>query len=86
MTGDTRVDAAGTQSSGRGRAGRFALVGVANTTIDFVGFGLLAAVGAPLLLANFLSTSAGWRSASSPTARSRSGPSFRGGRRHCRSS
>ena len=43
---DTRVDAAGTRSSGRGRAGRFALVGVVNTTIDFVGFGLLAAVGA----------------------------------------
>ena len=59
MTGDTRVGAVGTQSSGRGRAGRFALVGVANTTIDFVGFALLTAVGAPLLLANFLSTSAG---------------------------
>ena len=59
MTDDTRVGAAGTRSSGRDRARRFALVGVANTTIDFVGFGLLAAVGTPLLLANFLSTSAG---------------------------
>lgn len=53
------VETAGTQSSGRGRAGRFALVGVANTAIDFVGFGLLAALGVPLLLANFVSTSAG---------------------------
>ena len=59
MTGDTRVDAASTQSSGRSRAGRFAMVGVVNTAIDFVGFGLLALAGAPLLLANFLSTSAG---------------------------
>ena len=47
------------ESSGRGRARRFALVGVVNTAIDFVGFGLLAAGGLPLLLANFLSTTAG---------------------------
>ena len=59
MTDRTPTSATGTASSGRGRAGRFALVGVANTTIDFVGFGVLAAVGVPLLLANFLSTSAG---------------------------
>lgn len=49
----------GQQSSGHGRARRFALVGVVNTVIDFVGFGLLAAVGLPLLVANFLSTTAG---------------------------
>jgi len=34
-------------------------VGVVNTAIDFVGFGLLSAVGLPLLLANFVSTTAG---------------------------
>ena len=56
--GQTRVRGAGT-GSGRSRAGRFALVGVVNTAIDFVGFGLLAAVGTPLLLANFASTTAG---------------------------
>lgn len=54
-----RATAAGTRSEGCGRVGRFALVGVANTAIDFVGFGLLMAAGLPLLLANFLSTSAG---------------------------
>lgn len=56
---DAPTGVAGAQQSGRDRAGRFALVGVVNTTIDFVGFGLLAAVGAPLLLANFISTTAG---------------------------
>lgn len=42
-----------------GQAGRFALVGVANTIIDLVLFGVLSLAGWPLLLANFASTSAG---------------------------
>lgn len=43
----------------RSPVGRFAVVGVVNTAIDFVLFGLLAVLGWPLLLANFVSTSAG---------------------------
>ncbi len=38
---------------------RFALVGVVNTAIDLVLFVLLSSAGAPLLVANFVSTSAG---------------------------
>lgn len=38
---------------------RFALVGVVNTALDFLLFGLLSLLGAPLLVANFFSTSAG---------------------------
>jgi putative flippase GtrA len=38
---------------------RFALVGVVNTAIDFVLFGLLSLLGTPLLVANFVSTSCG---------------------------
>lgn len=34
-------------------------MGIVNTAIDFVGFGLLSAVGLPLVLANFVSTTAG---------------------------
>ena len=48
--------------AGAGRAGqmgRFALVGVVNTLIDLVLFGVLAMAGWPLLLANLVSTSAG---------------------------
>ncbi len=56
---DARAATSGEQPHTSGRARRFALVGVVNTAIDFVGFGLLSAVGVPLLLANFLSTSAG---------------------------
>lgn len=43
----------------RSPVSRFAVVGVVNTAIDFVLFGLLAMLGWPLLLANFVSTSAG---------------------------
>lgn len=46
---------AGTSS----RLRRFALVGVVNTAIDFVVFGVLSVAGLPLLAANFISTSAG---------------------------
>ncbi|MCF6378548.1 GtrA family protein [Nocardioides KLBMP 9356] len=46
-------------ADGRAALGRFAVVGVVNTAIDFVLFGLLALAGWPLLLANFVSTSAG---------------------------
>lgn len=41
------------------QAGRFALVGVVNTVIDLVVYGLLALAGWPFLLANLVSTSAG---------------------------
>jgi putative flippase GtrA len=40
-------------------AGRFALVGVVNTVIDLTVFGALSILGVPMLLANFVSTSAG---------------------------
>ncbi len=64
--------------------GRFALVGVVNTAIDFAIFGLLALLGVPLLLANFVSTSAGmtfsflvnrsWTFRSTQSVRSTLGP------------
>ncbi|MEV6910233.1 GtrA family protein [Amycolatopsis sp. NPDC051071] len=38
---------------------RFGLVGVANTLLDAIGFALLATLGVPLFVANFLSTTAG---------------------------
>ncbi|MFC6153485.1 GtrA family protein [Nocardioides yefusunii] len=44
---------------GVAQAVRFALVGVVNTAIDLVIFGLLALTGWPVLLANLVSTSAG---------------------------
>ncbi|MFJ4232845.1 GtrA family protein [Cellulosimicrobium cellulans] len=43
----------------RRRVGTFALVGVANTLIDLVLFGVLRSAGAGILLANALSTTAG---------------------------
>jgi putative flippase GtrA len=64
--------------------GRFAVVGVVNTAIDFAIFGLLALVGVPVLLANFASTSAGmtfsflanrsWTFRSTQSVRSTLGP------------
>jgi putative flippase GtrA len=49
----------GRDEAGGSPLGRFAVVGVANTAIDFAVFGLLAVLGVPILLANFVSTSAG---------------------------
>lgn len=43
----------------RSRAGRFAVIGVANTMIDLVLFTALTALGAGVLVANTASTSAG---------------------------
>jgi putative flippase GtrA len=43
----------------RSRAGRFAVVGVVNTLIDLVLFTVLIALGAGVLVANTVSTSAG---------------------------
>jgi putative flippase GtrA len=43
----------------RNVAGRFALVGVANTAIDFLLFALLTTVGLGVIAANTLSTTAG---------------------------
>ncbi len=54
---DTQVPS--TSFLGSSRAGRFALVGVANTVIDLLVFGLLSIAGVPMLVANFVSTSAG---------------------------
>jgi len=59
MTSVRRPQLGGERAPAHGRAGRFALVGIVNTIIDFVAFGVLATVGVPLLLANFISTSAG---------------------------
>jgi putative flippase GtrA len=49
----------GREDVGGSPLGRFAVVGVVNTAIDFAVFGLLAVLGVPILLANFVSTSAG---------------------------
>ena len=49
----------GRDDAGGSPLGRFAVVGVVNTAIDFAVFGLLAVLGVPILLANFVSTSAG---------------------------
>ena len=74
------------RQSGGSTLGRFAVVGVVNTAIDFVIFGVLATLGVPVLVANFVSTSAGmtfsflvnrsWTFRSTRSMRSTLGPFF----------
>lgn len=42
-----------------GTQARFAIVGVANTAVDALGYTLLVTLGVPLFVANFISTTAG---------------------------
>ena len=72
------------REGGGSTLGRFAVVGVVNTAIDFVIFGVLASLGVPVLVANFVSTSAGmtfsflvnrsWTFRSTQSVRSTLGP------------
>lgn len=49
----------GARREGAAQAVRFAVVGVVNTLVDLLAYGLLVTVGWPFLLANLASTSAG---------------------------
>lgn len=59
MTGAAKPASARLGGQDLAQAGRFALVGVVNTLIDLVVYGVLVLLGWPFLLANLVSTSAG---------------------------